>query len=559
MVREPGGRVSLTSMRLRDRLLGDPDRLDARGLRRALRHGGSTLRIGAAIGLARLGDVAALADVLEDEVPGVRRASARGLGWTGDPRWRDALVARTAAEPTDTVRAAAAGAALRCGAPPDDVIAAVRAAAWRTLGTYHGPRRVGPATGHGPSEAESAVWIEVGRATAGPPRARDKIVDDGLSALLADPHGPGAAGLLPALAAQAPAELRDRLRSLEERAGRRSEHAYLEALGWLGDPLVRPRLEGALTAMDSDPGRGFKHRRLAAMALGRLGDPAMMPVIEAALTREALEFEGRPGAGLGIQFPVRTVLLWALGEIGAPSACELLASYLDNTHGGATGGLHLPAMAALVKLGRPAIAAVEPLLSGPEVLAANAAGILVALGATAAIARAAADPRPAVRSAAAPAPVEGAHEADDSSLESDPRALEGLALLQDRAWFEAHEAIEDAWRPARGPRRQRLQGLIQGAVAFEHLRRGNPRGAWGQWTKARARLAPLGAWSGGVAVGEWVRAMDGFAERIELEARSASQVAGDGREFPALPPETDWPIPQLEPALDAAVRAIRGS
>ncbi len=72
------------------------------------------------------------------------------------------------------------------------------------------------------------------------------------------------------------------------------------------------------------------------------------------------------------------------------------------------------------------------------------------------------------------------------------RIREGLALIDARRWFEAHEALELAWRATpSGPERELLQGLIQLAVALEHWRRGNPRGTAGQWDKARHRLEAL--------------------------------------------------------------------
>jgi pimeloyl-ACP methyl ester carboxylesterase len=70
-----------------------------------------------------------------------------------------------------------------------------------------------------------------------------------------------------------------------------------------------------------------------------------------------------------------------------------------------------------------------------------------------------------------------------------PRLIEGRRHLARGEGFEAHEVWEEAWRPLPpGAERRSLQGLIQLAVALEHRRRGNPRGAAGQWAKAKARL-----------------------------------------------------------------------
>jgi len=73
-----------------------------------------------------------------------------------------------------------------------------------------------------------------------------------------------------------------------------------------------------------------------------------------------------------------------------------------------------------------------------------------------------------------------------------PALAEGLARFAAGEWFEAHEVLELLWRPLpKGPDRHFVQGLIQLAVALEHWRRGNPRGARGQWDKARGHLAGL--------------------------------------------------------------------
>ena len=55
----------------------------------------------------------------------------------------------------------------------------------------------------------------------------------------------------------------------------------------------------------------------------------------------------------------------------------------------------------------------------------------------------------------------------------------GLALLNEGSFFEAHEALEDAWResPRGTPLRRHLQGLVQVAVAFHHQSRENLAGA----------------------------------------------------------------------------------
>jgi len=67
----------------------------------------------------------------------------------------------------------------------------------------------------------------------------------------------------------------------------------------------------------------------------------------------------------------------------------------------------------------------------------------------------------------------------------------GLELFNGGRFFDAHEALEDAWREsARGSAlRRHLQGLVQVAVAFHHQSRENTRGARSVLDRAVRNLA----------------------------------------------------------------------
>ena len=65
---------------------------------------------------------------------------------------------------------------------------------------------------------------------------------------------------------------------------------------------------------------------------------------------------------------------------------------------------------------------------------------------------------------------------------------EGLQLIRDGAYFEAHEALEDEWRTAPAAERDFLQGLVHVAVAWLHAERGNRNGCERQLVKAERRL-----------------------------------------------------------------------
>jgi predicted metal-dependent hydrolase len=58
-----------------------------------------------------------------------------------------------------------------------------------------------------------------------------------------------------------------------------------------------------------------------------------------------------------------------------------------------------------------------------------------------------------------------------------PRAAEGLRLFNAGAYFEAHEALEDAWNDEPDKVRDLYRGILQIAVVYLHITRGNYNGA----------------------------------------------------------------------------------
>jgi predicted metal-dependent hydrolase len=65
---------------------------------------------------------------------------------------------------------------------------------------------------------------------------------------------------------------------------------------------------------------------------------------------------------------------------------------------------------------------------------------------------------------------------------------EGLRLIREGAYFDAHEELEDEWRTAPTVERDFLQGLVHVAVAWLHAERGNRNGCERQLAKAERRL-----------------------------------------------------------------------
>ena len=71
------------------------------------------------------------------------------------------------------------------------------------------------------------------------------------------------------------------------------------------------------------------------------------------------------------------------------------------------------------------------------------------------------------------------------------KVLEGIRLFNARAFFEQHEALEEAWLAEPGPVRDLYRGILQIGVGFYHLERRNFRGARNLLTYGMGRLAPF--------------------------------------------------------------------
>jgi uncharacterized protein len=72
-----------------------------------------------------------------------------------------------------------------------------------------------------------------------------------------------------------------------------------------------------------------------------------------------------------------------------------------------------------------------------------------------------------------------------------PIFLHGLELLNRGDYFEAHEAIEAAWRAEPGEIRQLYQGILQVAVVYHHISRQNYYGARKVIGRAISNLTPF--------------------------------------------------------------------
>src|SRR5919206_5244388 len=104
---------------------------------------------------------------------------------------------------------------------------------------------------------------------------------------------------------------------------------------------------------------------------------------------------------------------------------------------------------------------------------------------------------------------------------SDPYK-EGIDLIRDGRFFDAHEALELAWRAAPEEERDFYQGLVHVAVAWYQAGRGNRVGCERQLEKAARRLGPYAPRHEGVDV----------ASVLEQVRAAMEVVRGDSLDLP---------------------------
>lgn len=85
---------------------------------------------------------------------------------------------------------------------------------------------------------------------------------------------------------------------------------------------------------------------------------------------------------------------------------------------------------------------------------------------------------------------------------------QGIELFNEGEYFEAHEAWEEIWHMAVGPKHSFYQGMIQCAVALEHYRRSNPRGVTSLFHSYRPKFRGLPKVFMGLDVEEFLAAME---------------------------------------------------
>jgi predicted metal-dependent hydrolase len=81
-----------------------------------------------------------------------------------------------------------------------------------------------------------------------------------------------------------------------------------------------------------------------------------------------------------------------------------------------------------------------------------------------------------------------------------PEALAGLRLFNQGCYWEAHEALETAWRDEPGQIRHLYRGVLQVGVAYYHISKRNYTGALKLFRRSHRWLTPFSGICRGIDV-----------------------------------------------------------
>lgn len=95
------------------------------------------------------------------------------------------------------------------------------------------------------------------------------------------------------------------------------------------------------------------------------------------------------------------------------------------------------------------------------------------------------------------------HAAESCAGRLHPKAIEGMILFNEGKFFEAHEELETAWREETGAIRDLYRGILQVAVTYLHIRRGNYEGAVKVYGRSQKWLNGWSEVCRGIKVGDF--------------------------------------------------------
>jgi len=110
-----------------------------------------------------------------------------------------------------------------------------------------------------------------------------------------------------------------------------------------------------------------------------------------------------------------------------------------------------------------------------------------------------------------------------------PKAIEGLKLFNKKQFFEAHEELEDAWRDEKGSIRYLYQGVLQAAVTYLHITRGNYEGALKLYERCMKLLKDFPDVCRGIQVGKLKIDLNNVIQEVQRLGRERINVFDTSR------------------------------
>jgi predicted metal-dependent hydrolase len=96
-----------------------------------------------------------------------------------------------------------------------------------------------------------------------------------------------------------------------------------------------------------------------------------------------------------------------------------------------------------------------------------------------------------------------------------PQAAHGLRLFNAGRYFEAHEALEEAWNEESGKVRDLYRGILQIAVVYLHITRGNYNGAVKVYERSQKWMQGWPEVCRGIQVGRLRRDAETLIEEVK--------------------------------------------
>ena len=96
-----------------------------------------------------------------------------------------------------------------------------------------------------------------------------------------------------------------------------------------------------------------------------------------------------------------------------------------------------------------------------------------------------------------------------------PQAIQGLRLFNEGQYFEAHEALEEAWNAESSKVRDLYRGILQIAVVYLHITRGNYNGAVKVYGRSQRWMQDWPEVCRGIQVGQLRREAETVMDQIK--------------------------------------------